>query len=140
MSNYFPYGFRYPEGFTYSDANPDPRVEAVKNRIAFLNECHDAAIMPDGTQMPGHIFAAALDLFQKGSNLDVDEFWDKVKGTLDISEIAQIAQSLYPMVSDTLPLLDFPNAIALFDCRFVATKEWEHLRRYSIGGSGATRS
>lgn len=137
MSNYFPFGFTYPKGFRYSDANPDPGVEAVRKRIEFLNLCHDEAKMPDGSPMPGHFFAAALDLFQKSSDLDVDAFWDLAQTELTTAQIAEIAQALLPKVADALPLLDFPNCVALFDCRFVAVKEWEHLRRYSIGGSEA---
>lgn len=137
MSNYFPFGFTYPDGFPYNDANPDPAIDAVRNRMEFLNLCHEMTIRPDGFLMPGHKFAAAMDLFQKGSNLDIDTFWTKVALELAPVEVAEIADALYYKVKDTPPLLDFPNAIALFDCRFVSTKEWEHIRRYSIGGSEA---
>lgn len=137
MSNYFPFGFVYPDGFSYSETNPDPAIEAIKKRIDFLNSCHDTARMPDGTQMPGHIFAAAMDLFQKESSLDVDRFWYEAQIALTPSEIGTIATALAPKVQDALPLLDFPNAIALFDCRFISVSEWEHIRRYSIGGSEA---
>lgn len=137
MSNYFPFGFTYPDGFPYNDTNPDPAIEAVRHRIEFLNSCHEMTIRPDGSLMPGHIFAAAMDLFQKGSNMDVASLWTRIEATLTPEEVADIAEALFPKVKDTLPLLDFPNAIALFDCRFVSTAEWEHIRRYSIGGSEA---
>lgn len=135
MSNYLPFGFTYPDGFAYNEANPDPALEAIKHRIDFLNTCHDFAFLPDGTPMPGHIFAAAMDLLQKKSEMSVGDFWARAEQNFSHDEIGQIAQALYPLVQDTLPLLDFPNAIALFDCRFISTKEWEHVRRYSIGGS-----
>lgn len=137
MSGYFPFGFTYPDGFQYNDANPDPGIEAIRKRVEFLNLCHSKTIGPDNTLMPGHIFAAALDLFQKQSDLDVDAFWSEVENSLSTDDVADIAEALYPLVKDTLPRLDFPNAIALFDCRFVSNSEWEHVRRYSIGGSEA---
>lgn len=135
MSQYFPFGFQYPTGFQYDAANPDPGIEAIKKRIRFLNACHDDAYAPDGQPMPGHVFAAAMDLFQKGSELDVDAFWDLAERNFTTAEIGEIAKALYPNVKDTLPRLEFPNSIALFDCRFISVKEWEHVRRYSIGGS-----
>jgi predicted phage-related endonuclease len=137
MSNYFPFGFRYPQGFQYDDANPDPAIEAIKKRINFLNACLDDAFTPSGDSMPGHIFAAAMDLFQKASNMDVDAFWNLAQDQFCAADIGEIAKALYPKVQDTLPRLEFPNTIALFDCRFISVKEWEHVRRYSIGGSEA---
>lgn len=137
MSNYLPFGFQYPDGFAYNDANPDPAIVAIKHRIDFLNTVHDHAFMPDGSPMPGHFFAAAMDLLQKKSSKEVGTFWDEAENGLSPEELGTIAQSILPLVSDALPLLDFPNAIALFDCRFISTKEWEHVRRYSIGGSEA---
>ena len=135
MSNYLPFGFTYPEGFAYSDSNPDPGIESIKHRISFLNACHDHAYTPDGEPMPGHIFAAAMDLLQKESDKSVGDFWELAEENFSMEEIGEIALALFPRVKDALPYLDFPNAIALFDCRFISTKEWEHVRRYSIGGS-----
>lgn len=139
MSNYLPFGFRYPDGFPYSDANPDPGIESIRKRIDFLNTCHDLAHLPDGTSMPGHIYSAALDLFQSARSCDIDAFWDAFVGDSltppKYMEVARIAEALAPQVMDAKPYLDFPNTIPLFDCRFVSTKEWEHIRRYSIGGS-----
>lgn len=131
-SNYFPFGFSYPVGFTHSEANPDPGIESLRKRMEFLNEAHSLS------SLPGHIFAAALALFQSKSNEEPGAFWDKIAMELSLQEIADVAESLMPMVAQEPPRLDFPNAIALFDCRFVSTKEWEHIRRYSIGGSEAS--
>lgn len=36
------------------------------------------------------------------------------------------------------PRLEWPNAIALVDCRFLTTEEWEILRTLGIGGSDAS--
>ena len=133
MSNYFPFGFVYPTGpnIPYSDANPDPGIVTLKERIDFLNLCHDCSTLP------GHIFSAALKLFQERSAYGVEEFWNIVKWDFSPSEVAEIADALAPMVANEPERLDFPNAIALVDCRFVSTLEWQHLRRYSIGGSEA---
>jgi len=67
----------------------------------------------------------------------VDEFWNTIPGILTQQELVEVAESLSARVADELPRLEFPNSVALVDCRFVATKEWEHIRRYSIGGSEA---
>lgn len=131
MSNYFPFGFQYPQGFAYSDANPDPCIETLRARTAFLNECHAAS------GLPGHIFGAAVKLFQERSELDVGEFWTIAQSSLTPADIAEIAISLSQFCKNEPPRLDFPNAIAICDCRFVSTPEWQHLRRYSIGGSEA---
>lgn len=127
--NYFPFGFRYPAGLPYDENDPDPMIEAVKERMAYLNKVYQKS------SLPGHIFAAALDLFQKESFLPVDKFWEAVQKNLSQKDVAQIAEALAPKVANEPPRLEFPNAIALFDCRFVATKEWERIRRFSIGGS-----
>ena len=133
MSNYFPCGFVYPIGpnIPYSETNPDPAIVTLRNRVAFLNSCHDCS------SLPGHIFAAALKLLQERSSRGVDEFWDIMQKEFKPAEISEIADALAPMVAEEPPRLEFPNAIALVDCRFVSTLEWQHLRRYSIGGSEA---
>ncbi len=131
VSNYFPFGFQYPQGFAYSDKNPDPGIETLRHRTELLNAYHDAS------GLPGEIFAAAMKLFQTESSMDVAEFWSAVQVNLTANEVAEVAKSLAPLVKDEPPRLDFPNAIALCDCRFVSTLEWQHLRRYSIGGSDA---
>lgn len=129
---YFPFGFRYPVGAAYSDSNPDPEIEAVKNRVRYLNELHSK------TTIPGHLFAAALDLFQRESDLLPDAFWSYVQIEFTADEVIAIVEALLPLVANEPERLEFPNAVALFDCRFVSTSEWEHIRRYSIGGSEAS--
>ena len=129
---YFPFGFRYPVGVAHSDSNPDPIIEAIRKRMVYLNKVHAL------TNLPGHIFAAALDLFQKEATVPVDQFWNEIQNCLSMKEVAEIAVEISRQVSNEPPRLDFPNAIAIVDCRFVATKEWEHIRRYSIGGSEAS--
>lgn len=133
MSNWFPFGFVYPTGaaFPYSDANPDPAIETLKSRVAFLNECHDYS------NLEGHIFAAAVKLLQDRSSMGVEDFWSTMQNHFSPAEVAEMASSLSVLVAEEPPRLDFPNAIALVDCRFVSTLEWQHLRRYSIGGSEA---
>lgn len=133
MSNYFPMGFVYPAGpnIPYSDMNPDPGIETLKARTAFLNLCHDHS------SLPGHVFAAALKMLQERSALDVEAFWNIMQQEFDPAEVSAMADALAPMVADEPPRIEFPNAIALVDCRFVSTLEWQHLRRYSIGGSEA---
>ena len=133
-SNYFPSGFRYPVGFDKAPFCPDFRITALEQRMEYLNEVHDRS------GLPGHIFAAAMDLFQSKSSAPKEVFWDEVKKSMSMDEVAEVAIALAPQVQNEPERLDFPNAVALFDCRFISTKEWEHLRRYSIGGSGATRS
>lgn len=133
MSNYFPFGFIYPVGpnIPFSNNNPDPAIETLKNRIEFLNNCHDCS------SLPGEVFAAALKMLQERSAMGVDVFWETVQRNFSPAEVSEMADALAPMVADEPPRLDFPNAIALVDCRFVSTLEWQHLRRYSIGGSEA---
>lgn len=128
---FFPFGFRYPKGFPYSSRNPDPKIESVRLRMKYLNEVHAIS------GLPGHVFAAAMDLFQAESPLLPDYFWVEVQANFSKEEVAEIAKSIAPSLTNVVPPLEFPNAIALFDCRFVSTSEWEHIRRYSIGGSEA---
>lgn len=130
--NYFPFGFKYPVGLAYSEANPDPMIQSVEERMAYLNHLHQKS------GLPGHIFAAAIYKFQSESCLEPGDFWDTVRTQMTDDELVQIAQSLAPSVADEPERLDFPNAIALFDCRFVANREWVRIRRYSIGGSEAS--
>ena len=131
MSGYFPYGFTYPKGFQYSDANPDPVIEMIRLRMEYLNEAISYSTLPE------HIFAAALDLLQSHTDYKKEVFWDGIMDTLTPAQVAKIAEALSDQVTGAMPRLDFPNAIALFDCRFISTMEWEHIRRYSIGGSEA---
>lgn len=130
-SEYFPFGFRYPKGLHHDDSNPDPQIENVRNRMDYLNKIHALS------GLPGYIFAAAMDLFQSESPFTPDIFWNAISREMADYEVAEVANELAPLVSNSVERLDFPNAIALFDCRFVSTKEWEHIRRYSIGGSEA---
>lgn len=130
-SEYFPFGFRYPVGLHHDENNPDPKIEDVRKRMEYLNKVHAKS------GLPGHIFAAAMDLFQSESPHTPDIFWNAVQRELTMKDVAEIAKTLAPLVSNSVERLDFPNAIALFDCRFVSTAEWEHIRRYSIGGSEA---
>lgn len=128
---FFPFGFRYPKGFPYNSRKPDPKIEAVRLRVKYLNEVHEKS------GLPGHVFAAAMDLFQSESALTPDLFWLEVQKEFSQEEVAEIAKAISPTLGTVVPPLDFPNAVALFDCRFVSTTEWEHIRRYSIGGSEA---
>lgn len=131
MSGYFPYGFTYPEGFQYTSANPDPALEKIRLRMEFLNKAFSYS------SLEGHIFAAALDLFQGHTGYEKDAFWEGIMNELNPAQLARVAEAISDQVVGAMPRLDFPNAIALFDCRFISTKEWEHIRRYSIGGSEA---
>lgn len=131
MSGYFPYGFVYPKGFQYSESNPDPVIENIRLRVEYLNKAVSYSTLPE------HIFAAALDLFQSHTDYDKDVFWDGIMNSLNPAQVARIVEAISDQVTDAMPRLDFPNTIALFDCRFISTKEWEHIRRYSIGGSEA---
>ena len=130
-TNYFPFGFQYPNGLTHSESNPDPRIEDIRLRMDYLNKVHARS------SLPGHIFASAMALLQKESRFEPDVFWPMVMKTMTMKDLASMAEALAVRVANTPERLDFPNAIALFDCRFVSTKEWEHIRRYSIGGSEA---
>lgn len=131
ISNYFPFGFRYPDGLAHDDSNPDPMIEEIRLRMEYLNDVHALS------SLPGHIFAAAMALLQKESRFEPDTFWPMVKQKMTMGELASMAEALAFKVANTPERLDFPNAVALFDCRFISTKEWEHIRRYSIGGSEA---
>lgn len=131
--NYFPFGFVYPNGLRYDATNPDPGIEKIRSRMVFLNSCYKESFLS------GHVFAAAVAKFQKSSLLDVGEFWDVIESKLTPVQVAQVAEAFArdTEIANEPPRIHFPNAIALFDCRFVSTKEWEHIRRYSIGGSEA---
>ncbi len=131
-TGYLPYGFVYPKGFAYCESKPDPALVAIRERIDYLNKAHERS------GMPGHIFFAALALLQKESGLDVDVFWNKAITALTGAELAEVAKAMEPAVADEPPRLDFPNTVALFDCRFISNEEWRHIRRYSIGGSEAS--
>lgn len=131
MSGYLPYGFVYPEGFDYNKSNPDPMIEQLRLRMEYLNRALDHSTQPE------HLFVAALNKLQSHSAFDKDVFWEIMRTTASPEQLASLAEAVIDQVSDALPRLELPNTIALFDCRFVATKEWEHIRRYSIGGSEA---
>lgn len=126
---YFPFGFVYPNGMRHNNANPDPAIENIRKRMDYLNQLYAMS------SMPGHQFAAALDLMQSASTLSPAEFWSNIRSQLTDTDVVAIASELQPHVASEPPRLDFPNAIPLFDCRFVSTEEWEYVRRYSIGGS-----
>ncbi len=128
---YLPYGFQYPAGFPYSETSPDPVIEGIRLRVEYLNAACDHS------GLAGHVFAAAMDLLQGKAGMEKDAFWNQLMSIISTEQLAKIAVALSDKVSDVLPRLEFPNAIALFDCRFLSTKEWEHIRRYSIGGSEA---
>lgn len=130
--NYLPFGFRYPPGAEHTEANPDPKIEAIRERMEFLNEIHETS------GLRGEVFTAAMAAFQAESNALVSDFWEKIKKVLTVPELAQIANALADRYRDEPTRLAFPNAVALFDCRFVSNEEWEYVRRYSIGGSEAT--
>lgn len=129
---FFSFGFQYPQGMAHGVNNPDPKIEKIRERMNFLNNIHQRS----GLQ--GHIFAASMDLFQSESNMEKDVFWEQVQQNFSEQELIDIANAIAPMVKNEMPPLEFPNAIALVDCRFVSTTEWEHIRRYSIGGSEAS--
>lgn len=128
-SNYLPFGFRYPDGFSYSESDPDPKIEAIRKRMEYLNEVHAAS------GLRGEVFTAAMAKFQQMSKDSISHFWETVAAKLSVQEVADIAAQLSGPFQNELPRLTFPNAIALVDCRFVSNEEWEYLRRYSIGGS-----
>ncbi|HIT34747.1 MAG TPA: YqaJ viral recombinase family protein [Candidatus Faecousia intestinigallinarum] len=130
-NGYIPFGFQYPEGFPYHEKKPDPLIETVRARVYRLNEAHAVS------GLSGEVFTAALDLFQAHASCGRDAFWTAVLAVTDSAQLAEIAKRLADLVAQEPPRLDFPNAISLFDCRFLSQAEWEHIRRYSIGGSEA---
>lgn len=134
---FLPFGFVYPDelkidGVHYDLACPDPKIEAIRERMEWLNDVIEKC------QTPAPVAAAALDLFQSLSSCGKKDFWVKIMAAAAPADIAPVVDAIAVKngVTAAAPL-DFPNAIALVDCRFVDTKEWEHLRRYSIGGSDA---
>ena len=127
MNQYFPWGFA-----------PDSRnplandvLDNMSQRMSWLNEVHQQS------GLDGHIFAAALLDF--ADNLDpnayTDSVWDFLRAEIGVADLVQIVQTLASRHTNVPARLEFPNAVALVDCRFVSTHEWEFLRRYSIGGS-----
>lgn len=128
---YFPFGVRHDP--THPKA--EEAIVRLEKRMQWLNECHAES------QLEGHIFAAALYDYAKKipvSNVElhhVPTVWELLMQLFSPQQIAELTRNLAPQFSDTMPRLEFPNAVALVDCRFVTTKEWEFLRRYSIGGS-----
>lgn len=107
MSNYFPMGFVYPTGpnFTYSKKNPDPAITTLRERVDFLNRCHNQSYLP------GHIFSAALKLLQERSAMNVENFWDIMQKEFTPAEVSEMADAVAPMVADEPPRLAFPNAM-----------------------------
>lgn len=133
-SNYFPWGFERDK------KNPiaDQTLALIEKRMEWLNDCHALS------GLEGQIFASALLEFAKAIDVEAlrtlhslpdGELWELLMLTYSKDAIADITNALAPHHANERPRLDFPNAVALVDCRFVATKEWEFLRRYSIGGS-----
>ena len=131
QSQFFPFGFVYPSGLSHSDSNPDPAIESIRHRMAYLNRVHSATILR------GEDFSAAMAKFQQESKYEPDAFWPLVEATFSDAEVAQIAEVIFATLPKQPDRLAFPNAVALFDCRFVSTSEWEHVRKYSLGGSDA---
>lgn len=112
-----------PFGFTQEEEK-DPIVSEIKNRMEWLNSAIDRS------GIPGHLFTAALDLYQTTVG---QKIW--VPDRILTQDLIHIAKSLLPLVAEEPERLEFPNVVDLVDCRFISTPEWERIRRFSIGGS-----
>ena len=131
-TNWLPCHLTYTKGHSITD--PDPLFSRIAERMAWLNE----VISLSG--MVPEVCAAALKLLQTKSGMDVASFWTTMITEANPALLSEMAERVAHLVAkdDRLPRLDFPNAIAMVDCRFLSNAEWVALRRYSIGGSEAS--
>lgn len=128
---YFPFAFRHDTLHPLADEV----ISRLEERMNWLNLCWSAS------GLDGHVFAAAIAAYAKTiplatvENSGAPTVWEALMNKFNVDQVAELAKALSPNFTDAKPRLEFPNAVALVDCRFVTTKEWEFLRRYSIGGS-----
>ena len=128
---YFPFAVKHDPGHPKAEE----AICRLEKRMQWLNQCHILS------GIEGHIFAEAICAYAKripSSTVSASSHptvWEFLMHQFQEQQIADLVIALAPQFADTLPRLEFPNAVALVDCRFVTTKEWEFLRRYSVGGS-----
>lgn len=129
---YFPCEIPTDEREVMFIANDEVRANFVKTaeklskRMKLLNEALNCA----ATASPEAFAASAKVLFDKASSKAFDAMTpDALARAVDV--LAQMDSTSYP------PRCEWPNAIPIFDCRFVSNEDWETVRMVGLGGSDA---
>ncbi len=103
-------------------------VELIHERTDKLNEALSLCSL-NGCTTKGATFAGIAKTVFDFSN---DKF-DAMKA----EDLAVVADMLYDG-NDAEDRVEWPNAVVLFDTRFVTTEDWESLRHIGIGGSDSS--
>ena len=100
-------------------------ADAIRKRTDMLNEALDIA----GIQ-PERFATAAKVVFDTAGTANFDALAPAALATTAVA-LASTDPNVYEA------RMEWPNAVAVVDCRFVETEEWEALRHFGLGGSDA---
>lgn len=103
-------------------------VDRIHNRTNKLNAALGMCSLA-GCQTKGATFAKIAKIVFDFSNEKFDDMAPE--------ELARLSDMLYDG-NDAEERIEWPNAVVLYDTRFVTTKDWESLRHIGIGGSDSS--
>ena len=103
-------------------------VALIHERTGKLNAALDICSLT-GCSTRGATFAGIAKTIFDFSNEKFDD--------MSANELAAVADMLYDG-KDAEERIEWPNAVVLFDTRFVTTQDWEALRHIGIGGSDSS--
>ena len=103
-------------------------VALIHERTDKLNAALDICSLT-GCSTRGATFAGIAKTIFDFSNEKFDD--------MSANELAAVADMLYDG-KDAEERIEWPNAVVLFDTRFVTTQDWEALRHIGIGGSDSS--
>lgn len=128
----------------YFECNIDPKVPQFYHPTIYDKLVDTVALIHERTnklnlalnccQLPGCKTRGAT--FAKIAKVIFDLSNDRFDCMLP-SELAMAVDMLYDG-ADAEERIDWPNAVVLYDTRFVTTKDWEALRHIGIGGSDSS--
>ena len=128
----------------YFECNIDPKIPQfyhpelypkLVNTVALIHERTDklntalGMCSLSGCKTPGATFA--------GIAKTVFDFSNKKFDTMTAKELAEVVDMLYDG-NDMEDRIEWPNAVVLFDTRYVTDDDWESLRHIGIGGSDSS--
>ena len=128
----------------YFECNIDPKIPQFYHPEIYSRLVNTVALIHERTDK----LNAALDSCSlKGCMTRGATFAGIAKTVFDYStekfdamtakELASVADMLYDG-NDAEDRIEWPNAVVLFDTRFVTTRDWEALRHIGIGGSDSS--
>ena len=128
----------------YFECNIDPKIPKYYHPEIYSRLVSTVALIHERTDK----LNAALDACSlKGCVTRGATFAGIAKTVFDYStekfdamtakELASVVEMLYDG-NDAEDRIEWPNAVVLFDTRFVTTRDWEALRHIGIGGSDSS--